>query len=79
MGWDVIAQLIISNGLPLAEMIWQKWSSGNPPSAQDWADLKALSSQTALDRAKAALARKNIPLDSEQAKAILALIPEMGV
>lgn len=79
MGWEALIPLIISQGLPLAESIWQKWSSGSPPSQKDWDDLKALSSQTALDRAKAALVRKNIPLDSDQAKAILALIPEISV
>lgn len=71
MGWDVIAGLILQYGIPLAEKLWTKWASGNPPTEADWAELKAAAAETSKSRMLAALARAGIDPNSEQGKALL--------
>lgn len=73
MTWELIAGLIIKVGLPLAEKIVQKWETGNPPTAADFAELRVAASEHASDRMKAALAAKGIPLDDPRAVEFLAL------
>lgn len=65
--------LIIQYGLPFAESVFNKVTSGAQVTAQDFADLRALAAQSATDRMKVVLAAHNIPLDSPQAVALLAL------
>lgn len=72
--WAALIPIIAQYGIPLAEALYKKWSAGKDPTDADWAELRALASQSALDRAKAVLASKGIPLDSEQAQLILSLI-----
>lgn len=74
MSWELIAELIVSEGLPLAEKIYQKWASGNPPTQADFDELRALQTQKAADRLKAQLAAAGIPLDDPKAVALLALV-----
>lgn len=73
MNWAVLIPIIAQYGLPLAEKLWQKWSSGTPPTQVDWDELRVLAEQTAEQRMKADLAAAGIPLDSEEAKALIAL------
>lgn len=72
--WAALIPIIAQYGIPLAEALYKKWAAGKDPTDTDWAELRALASQSALDRAKAVLASKGIPLDSEQAQLILSLI-----
>jgi len=74
MNWAVLIPIIANEGLPIAEAIYKKWASGNPPTQTDFDELRALGQQTALDRAKARLAAAGIPLDSDKGKEILALV-----
>lgn len=77
MTWAMLIPLIVEygpQGISLAESLWQKWSSGSAPTQKDFDDLRALASQTAADRLKAQLTAKGIPLDSDQAKTLLALV-----
>ena len=74
MPWDLIIKLIAQYGLPLAEELWKKWTTGKPPTEADWAALRALASQSAVDRAKARLTAAGIALDSEQGKLLLSLV-----
>lgn len=74
MTWAAAIALIVQYGIPVAESLFQKWSTSSGPTVQDWADLKALAAQTAQDRAKAALTRAGIALDSPQALQLLALV-----
>lgn len=73
MPWPLIAQLIINEGIPVAEAIFKKWSSGAEPTAADFDELRGLASTTAVERLKAKLTAKGIPLDSDQAKQLIAL------
>jgi hypothetical protein len=72
--WAALIPIIAQQGLPLAEMLVAKWTSGNPPTIADFAELRALAQTTALDRTKARLAAAGIPLDSDKAKEILSLV-----
>jgi hypothetical protein len=73
MDWLTIAQLIIKEGLPLAESLWQKWSANTVPTQKDFDDLKAKATQTAQDRTKVVLAALGIPLTDPRAVALLGL------
>jgi len=67
-------QLIMQVGIPLAEKLWQKWSSGEELTQADWDELKALSVQTPESQLRDALVRAGIPLDSEKAKKLFELL-----
>jgi len=73
MSWEVLVPIIAQYGLPLAENLWLKWSSGNPPSQADWDELRLLSQQTAKDRMILALQSAGIDPGSDQGKKLLAL------
>lgn len=74
--WATLVPIIAQYGLPFAETLWKKWTSGADPTAQDWADLKAMAQQTALSQMKAALARAGIPETDPHAIALLAQVPQ---
>jgi len=71
--WYIISSLIIKEGLPVAEAIFAKWTSGKAPTQTDFDELRAISSQSSTDRMKLALAKAGIALDSEQGKLLLSL------
>jgi hypothetical protein len=73
MNWAILLPIIAQYGLPLAEKLWQKWTTGAMPTQADWDELDAITRQTAQDRMKANLTAAGIPLDSPQAQALLAL------
>jgi hypothetical protein len=72
--WFIITQLIITEGLPLAEAIFKKWSAGGVPTQADFDEFRAIASDSSVDRMKAALTKAGIPLDSEYAKTFLSLV-----
>jgi len=74
MGWEALVPLIVQYGLPLAEQLWQKWSSGNPPTQADWDSLKALALQTRRTQMSDALVRNGVDPTSDKGKALLALV-----
>ena len=74
MNWANLIPNIAQYGLPLAETLFQKWTSGNPPTSADFDDLRAAAQQTAGDRMKAQLAAARIPLDDPHAVALLKLV-----
>lgn len=73
MGWAQLIPIIANYGLPLAELLWTKFASGNPPSAQDWIDLNAAAYQSAKDRMAKILVDAGVDPASEQGKLFLAL------
>ena len=72
--WTALIPIIAQYGLPVAEAIWQKWSTGAAPTQGDFDSLKALAKLTAADQMKAQLVAAGIPLDSDHAKSLLALV-----
>lgn len=78
MGWDVIANLIISVGLPAAEEIWKKAAAGTDPTQTDFDELRVLAAQKAVDRALVQLKASGIDPESEQGKLFLTLIPKIA-
>ena len=74
--WATLIPIIASYGLPFAEKLWVKWTSGANPTQADWDDLKSMASQTPLSQMKAALARANIPETDPHAVALLAQVPQ---
>lgn len=73
MNWLTIAQLIVVYGIPTAEKLVLLWLNNEPVTAERFAELRDLAGQTAKDRMTAALVRAGVPLDSDQARALLAL------
>ena len=73
MGWEALIPIIAQYGIPLAENLFQKWTSGNPPTQADFDELRALAAQTAEDHMKAAITRAGISLTDPKAVALLAL------
>lgn len=76
MGWETLIPIIAQYGIPLAEQLWQKWSTGSAPTQADWDQLKALAQGSAQSQMLAALARAGIDPNSDQGKALLALTPK---
>lgn len=78
MGWSDILALVLKYGpeaISLAEFLWQKITAGTPPTQADWDQLKALANNTARSQMTAALLKAGIDPNSEQGKALLALVP----
>ena len=71
--WELLIPIIANEGTPVAEALFQKWSSGTPPTQADFDELRAIGKQTALDRVNARLAANGISLSSDKAKQIEAL------
>lgn len=71
--WESLIPIIAEYGLPLAESLFKKWSSGTPPVQADFDELKALASQKASDEMLKVLAAQGIDPKSPQGLAFLAL------
>lgn len=74
MGWDVLAGLIITHGLPLALKLAEKWGDKSPVTPEELAELKRLGEQTPRTQMRDALGRAGVDLNSEKAKALLGLV-----
>lgn len=74
MNWALLIPIIANYGLPLAEKLWQKWSTKGEPTQADWDELKALGMQTFHSQLLAALTRNGISVDDPRAKELLKLI-----
>jgi hypothetical protein len=75
MDWTAIISLIVSQGIPVAEKLWQLWASKAAPTQADWDQLTALGKVTARQEMLAALAVQGIDPTSPQGQAFLALTP----
>jgi hypothetical protein len=73
MGWEVIAGLVLTHGIPFAERLIDKWSKKIPVTPEEFAELKALASQSAYDVALKRLQAAGIDPASEQGKILLGL------
>jgi hypothetical protein len=71
--WEALIPIIAQEGIPVAEALFQKWASGKDPTQADFDELRSLGNQHAIDRIKAKLVARGIPLDSDQAKQLIAL------
>lgn len=74
MNWATLIPIIAAYGLPLAEKLWQKWSTNSEPTQADWDELKALGAQTMESQVLAALVRNGVSVDDPKAKELLALL-----
>ncbi len=74
MGWEALIPIIAQYGLPLAASLFEKWAKGTPPTAEDFAELRTLASQSARDRLRLRLVALGIPLDSPKAEELLKLV-----
>lgn len=75
MDWATIITLIISQGLPVAEKLWQLFSKNAPPTQEDWNALLALGKVNARQQMMMALARNGIDPNSPEGQSFLALTP----
>jgi hypothetical protein len=74
MNWAVLVPIIVSYGLPVAEKLFQLWSSGNAPTQADWDLLKVLGTATRKQDMTNALIRNGVDPLSPQGQALLALV-----
>lgn len=72
--WAALIPIIAQYGLPVAEALWQKWTSGAAPTQADWDQLKQMTKNSAQDIVRARLAAAGIPLDDPKAVQLLALV-----
>lgn len=78
MSWQMIIQLLVNFGPKAWDLItalMAKWNSTDPVTEADIAELRKLGERSSKDAVVEALIRANIPLDSDQAKSLLALVP----
>ncbi len=74
MTWTVLIPIIAQYGIPLAESLFQKWTSGSVPTQADFDDLKRQAAQKSVDVMKSQLQLAGIPLDDPHAVALLKLV-----
>lgn len=74
MGIDLIIQLILSEGLPVAEKLWTLWESKATVTKADWDQLTALSQQNARSQLADAVKRAGIDFSDPKIAALLPLI-----
>lgn len=74
MSPEIIAQLILQFGLPLARSIYTALMKTGGPTDADWDALTQLAANRAIDKMKATLVANGIALDSPQGVALLALV-----
>ena len=74
MTWAVIIPLIVQYGLPVAEKLFQLFTSNATPTQADWDSLKALGTATRKQDMTLALIRNGIDPTSPQGVALLALV-----
>lgn len=75
--WATLIQLILNYGAPLALKLAEKWSSSEPVSEAEMAELRELAANTPRSQMIARLSAAKIALDSPEAQALLALLPPM--
>jgi len=74
MTWAALIPIIVQYGLPIAEKIWQLWSTNAVPDQAAWDALKALGTATRRQDMTAALVRNGVDPASPQGQALLALV-----
>jgi hypothetical protein len=74
MTWAVLIPIILQYGLPVAEKLFQLFTTNSAPTAADWDALKALGTATRKQDMTASLIRNGIDPTSAQGQALLALI-----
>lgn len=74
MNWIALIPIIAQYGIPIAEKLWQLWSSNSSPTQADWDALKALGLTTRRQDMIAAMLRNGIDPQSPQGQALLALV-----
>lgn len=74
MNWAMLIPLIAQYGIPLAEYLWQRWTSKAAPTQADWDELRALSQNTAASQMLAALHNAGIDPNSAAGQQFLGLV-----
>jgi hypothetical protein len=74
MNWTTLIPIIAQYGIPIAQKLWQKATSGTQVTQADWDELMAMTRETAKDRLIAQLNAAGIPLTDPKAVALLALV-----
>ena len=74
MNWTVLIPIIIQYGLPVAEKLFQLWSTNAVPTQADWDALKELGLSTRRQEMTDALIRNGVEPTSPQGQALMALI-----
>jgi hypothetical protein len=72
--WLTLLPVILQFGLPFAESLFTKISSGAAPTAQDFADLRTLASANAKSVMTAQLIAQGVDPASPRGVALLALV-----
>lgn len=74
MNWVTLIPIIVQYGLPVAEKLFQLWSTNAPPTQADWDALKSIGLTTRKQDITLALIRNGVDPTSPQGVALLALV-----
>jgi len=74
ISWSVIAGLMLQYGLPIAERVYQKWSSGTPPTQADFDELNQMKRETPQNLFNEMLIARNADPNSAWAQELKRLI-----
>lgn len=74
MQWTIIAQLILEYGLPFAEKVWSKWSSGKDVTQADFDELNVLANETPQSHLAVVASRAGLPMTDPRVVALAELI-----
>lgn len=72
MNWAALIPIIATQGLAIAEKLWQLALAGNPPTHADWDALKETAKVRAVNLMRQAILNAGIDLESDEAKQLLA-------
>lgn len=74
MNWATLIPIILQYGLPVAEKLFQLWTTNATPTQADWDTLKSLGLTTRKQDMMLSLVRNGIDPTSAQGVALLALV-----
>lgn len=69
--WSVYLPIIATQGLAIAEKLWQLTIQGTPPTQAEWDSLKELGKVRAVNLMQQALLSSGVDLNSEEAKKLI--------
>lgn len=74
MNWEMLIPIVAKYGLPLAEKLFQKWTTKTEPTQADFDELRQLASESAKEIVTSRLVAAGIPLDDPRAIELLSLV-----
>jgi len=71
MNWGMLIPIIATNGIAMAEKLWQLFQKNDPPTQDDWNALKELGKTRAVNLMRQAILNAGLDPESDEAKALV--------